>query len=123
MQQAGVLINIQEAKMSGYPIKWVSISDDEREEKLRVFKEAYSKEVDQMISIPQGVRMPSKFVKEKWAEKIYNFNLRQDDIWIVTFPKCGTTVSIISYIHNQLITASPSFSFTVDTGDSLADSQ
>ena len=109
--------------MAGYPIKWVSISDDERKEKLRVFKEAYSKEVDQMISIPQGVRMPSKFVKEKWAEKIYNFNLRQDDIWIVTFPKCGTTVSIINYIHNQLITASQSFSFTVDTGDSLADSQ
>ena len=87
--------------MSGYPIKWVPIGDEEREEKLRVFKEADSKEVDMMMSVPAGVRMPSNFVKGNWAERIYNFNLRPDDIWIVTFPKCGTTVRVRELLPHE----------------------
>ena len=27
----------------------------------------------------------------KVAERIYNFKVRPDDIWIITYPKCGTT--------------------------------
>merc|ERR1711970_158598 len=33
--------------------------------------------------------MPRRFTKI--ADKIYNFTLRKDDIWIVTYPKTGTT--------------------------------
>jgi hypothetical protein len=40
-------------------------------------------------SIPGNVWMPVKY--RDAAEKIYNFKVRPDDIWIVTFPKCGTT--------------------------------
>jgi len=33
--------------------------------------------------------MPKGF--EEVAERIYNMEIRPDDIWIVTYPKCGTT--------------------------------
>ncbi|PSN52266.1 hypothetical protein C0J52_08335 [Blattella germanica] len=41
-----------------------------------------------MIRIwPSGCAMP-KIYREN-AERIRNFEVRPDDVWIVTFPKCG----------------------------------
>ena len=37
-----------------------------------------------------GVYMPERFLDI--AEEIYNFEVRPTDVWIVTYPKCGTTV-------------------------------
>ena len=42
-----------------------------------------------MVRYDNGVVMPKRFVEV--SEKLYNFELRDDDIWIVTFPKSGTT--------------------------------
>lgn len=46
--------------------------------------------------------LPKKF--EKLADRIATFKVRSDDIWIVTFPKAGTTwiVNIIWQLKNNL---------------------
>ena len=90
--------------MSAYPIKWVPIGAEEKQRKLKVFHKEDSKEVDMMKSVPGGMSMPSEFVNGKWAEMIYNFKLRPDDVWIIGYPRCGTTWTqeIIWQIINNL---------------------
>ena len=42
-----------------------------------------------------GLLMPADFARV--AEQIYNLEVREDDIWVVTFPKCGTTWTQVSF--------------------------
>ena len=42
-------------------------------------------------SEPMNVYLPKHF--ESMAKDIWNFKLRKDDIFIVTYPKCGTTLT------------------------------
>lgn len=59
--------------------------------------------------------LPKKY--ETLAEHIHNFHVRADDIWIISFPKCGTTwmMNIVWQLkHNldfsaELLTATDSF--------------
>lgn len=47
--------------------------------------------------LPGGVKqnknnrcvMTEKYLE--YAERIHNFTVREDDVWVITFPKCGTT--------------------------------
>ena len=75
--------------MSSYPIKWKPVQGEEEREKL--FKPqnplGFSGELNQIEW--NGIRVPAKFLK--FAERLYNMEVRPDDIWIVTFKKCGTT--------------------------------
>ena len=80
-----------------YAYHWQPISEQERAEKLAAFKKKNSQEVDCVKSVPDGVWMPKTF--PQIAEQIYNFEARPTDIWVVTYPKCGTTV-FSSTMHN-----------------------
>ena len=38
---------------------------------------------------PRGILMPRDF--EKLAEEIYTMDVRPDDVWMITYPKAGST--------------------------------
>ena len=44
-----------------------------------------------MKSSPMNVYMPARF--RDFAQKIWDFEPRKDDVWIITYPKCGTTLT------------------------------
>merc|ERR1719430_1813010 len=68
------------------PISWSEIT---AEEQRRVTTTWPVSMVNDLIRYDNGMVMPRSFTKI--ADKIYNFTLREDDIWIVTYPKTGTT--------------------------------
>ena len=47
--------------------------------------------------------MPRKFVNQD-LERIKNMEIFEDDIWVITFPKCGTTWTqeIVWLLNNNL---------------------
>ena len=42
-----------------------------------------------VASEPEGIVLPAMF--RELGEKIYQMDLRQDDVWVITYPKVGTT--------------------------------
>ena len=74
------------------PIKWEEVSAEEKATLKRLYPVEWMQD---MIRFEGGCLMPRKFIEEtpegSIADRLYNFAVKKDDIWIVTFPKTGTT--------------------------------
>ena len=46
-----------------------------------------------LVQYDTGLVMPLVFA-ETMADKVYSFEVREDDIWVVSFPKTGTTLML-----------------------------
>ena len=69
-----------------FPFKWEELT---AEETARIKADFPESAVNDLIRYEHGLIMPRNFIGID--ERLYNFTLRDDDIWIVTYPKVGTT--------------------------------
>ena len=80
------------------PFNWAELSEAERD----AIKTSFPRSVfNDLVRYENGLVM-WRYYAEHLANKIYNFKLREDDIWVVTFPKAGTTMTqelVWSLVH------------------------
>ena len=82
-------------------IIWKPLPDDENK-RFNVLWGENSIHRDPIISVPYNILMPKYY--EAISDQILNFEVRPDDIWIITYPKCGTTWTqeIVWHIMNDV---------------------
>ena len=76
-----------------YPFEWEENSKEDQEYRAKLWTNHNSIAVHSVISSPMNVNMPTPFLTNGIHKKIWNMKPRPDDIWLVTYPKCGTTMT------------------------------
>ena len=80
-----------------YPIQGVKIEELEHNEAYKKFlneQRAYKRGFIRLL--PYMQIMPKDYIKH--AKRVHNFNIRNDDVWISSFPKCGKN-DIVKYTN------------------------
>ena len=74
--------------MEEYPINGVKIEELEENQSYKKFidkQHAYKRGFVRLM--PYNQIMPKDYINH--AKRIHDFNIREDDVWISSFPKCG----------------------------------
>ena len=79
-------------------ITWKNCPKELEELKRKLFGPE-SNQLNGIVSEPYGIHaLPAM---ETVVKKIKTFEIKSDDIWIVTYPKCGTTLTQVTIIESQ----------------------
>ena len=80
--------------MSGleYPFKWHGITEEEKAERAKMWTGDKSAMVGMARSEPLDIYMPKTFYDNGVARQVWNFKVRPADTFLLTYPKCGSTL-------------------------------
>ncbi len=76
------------SKRSGLPFDIEPMTGEE-DAKIKKDFLAYEEHGLGRITTKVGWVMGGRYIEDGWAEAIYNFELRDDDVWIASYPKTG----------------------------------
>ena len=83
---------------------WKELSEEEKSKLGLIYKDG--RIMKSLVRYENGFLIPRIFPEKLW-DRIQNFEVREDDIWVVTYPKCGTRwtqVCKIQYLAKKNLT-------------------